>query len=89
MMCSLVALAQTMSAEIRLLRDQLGVPDSVPITMAESDDLLKSGALKVFIAAGFDIDVRKRTIDRINDWNSKDAINTALSPWSRISRKLM
>lgn len=70
---ALTVSAQTMSAEIDLLREQLGVSASVPITMANSSDLPKSGPLNVYIAAGFDIDVRKRTVDRINNWNKNDA----------------
>jgi len=65
--------AQTMNAEIELLRQQLGVSASVPITMANSPELPKSGPLNVYIAAGFDIDVRKRTVERIENWNKKDA----------------
>ena len=73
LVCAQTISAQTMSGEIELLREQLGVLASVPITMANSPDLPKSGPLKVYIAAGFDMDVRKRTIERINGWNKKDA----------------
>jgi hypothetical protein len=65
---------QTMSAEIDLLREQLGVSASVPITMANSPDLPKDESLKVYIAAGFDMEVRKRTAERIEEWNKKDAV---------------
>jgi hypothetical protein len=65
--------AQTMGAEIDLLREQLGVSATVPIIIANSPDLPKADPLRVYIAAGFDMDVRKRTADRIDDWNKKDA----------------
>ena len=65
--------AQTMNEEIEQLREQLGVSASVSITMANLPDLPKSDPLKVYIAAGFDMDVRERTVERINDWNKKDA----------------
>ena len=70
---SSITLGQTMNAEIDLLREQLGVPASVPIAIANSPDLPKADPLRVYIAAGFDMDVRKRTTERINEWNKKDA----------------
>ena len=65
--------AQTVGKETEMLREQLGVPPSVPITIADSPDLPNSDPLKVYIAAGFDMEVRKRTTKRVNDWNKKDA----------------
>jgi hypothetical protein len=73
LLCALTISAQTMSEEIERLREQLGVPDSVAITMANSSDLPTTDPLKVYIAAGFDMDVRKRTAERIDEWNKKDA----------------
>jgi len=41
--------------------------------MANSPDLPTADPLKVYIAAGFDMDVQKRTVERIDEWNKKDA----------------
>ncbi len=65
--------AQTMEEEIGRVREQLGVPESTPITLANSSDLPATDPLKVYVAAGFDMDVRKRTTERITEWNKKDA----------------
>ena len=70
---SLTVSAQTMEEEIGRVREQLGVSESTPITLANSPDLPTTDSLKVYVAAGFDMDVRKRTTERIAEWNKKDA----------------
>ena len=70
---ALDASAQTMEEEIGRVREQLGVSDSTPITLANSPDLPKADPLKIYIAAGFDMEVRNRTVERINEWNKRDA----------------
>ena len=71
--CAFPVSAQTMETEIGLIREQLGVSESTPITLANSPDLPTADPLKVYIAAGFDMEVRKRTSERIDEWNKKDA----------------
>lgn len=73
LMSALTATAQTMGSELDLLREQLGVSADVPIALADSSDLPAGDSLKVFIAVGLDMDVRKRTVERIAEWNKKDA----------------
>jgi len=62
-----------MDQEIRGLREQLGVSETIPIRLANSPNLPSVDPLKVYVAAGFDMDVRKRTTERIEDWNKKEA----------------
>jgi hypothetical protein len=64
---------QTLSNEIAQLREQLGVASSVPITMGNSDELPNTNPLKVYLATGFDMEVRKRTSERIDNWNKEQA----------------
>lgn|SRR6266404_4503239 len=73
LLATLTVSAQTMEEEIGRVREQLGVSESTPITVANSPDLPTADPLKVYIAAGFDMDVRKRTVERIDEWNKKEA----------------
>jgi hypothetical protein len=69
----LTASAQTMEEEVERVREQLGVPESTPITLADSSNLPTANPLKVYLALGLDMEVRKLTIERIDDWNKHDA----------------
>lgn len=73
LLVALAVSAQTMEEEIGRVREQLGVSESTPITLANSPDLPTTDPLKVYVAAGFDMEVRNRTNERINEWNKKDA----------------
>jgi hypothetical protein len=67
------ASAQTMQEEVARVRDQLGVSESTPITLADSPTLPTANPLRLYLALGLDMEVRKRTIERIDDWNKHDA----------------
>src|SRR5437762_3426055 len=59
-----VASGQTMEEEVARVREQLGVSESTPIKLADSSNLPTANPLKVYLALGLDMEVRKRTIER-------------------------
>jgi hypothetical protein len=72
LIAGVAASAQTMEQEVARVREQLGVSDSTPISLGDSK-LSSANPLKVYIAVGLDMEVRKRTVKRIDDWNKHDA----------------
>lgn len=66
----IMAGGQTLKEELAGLREQLDLPESTRIVMADST-VLPAGTLKVFLAVGFDMELRKNLLGRIEEWNKK------------------